>query len=170
MAMIQPTGMMSLKVEVEAAAFSRELMAFAKRANIGVGKVIRTGAADFLRLVLAPPPSGRHPVKTGRARAGWYPAAVGLKVPMSLTQGVTEESKTAIGEGIAAGDFQDNTQGSRKDKHVIIVNGVSYIWMLEYGYSQQAPAGMVRISLRKMRGELPDMLSSMFIKEWNKRR
>lgn len=170
MAMIQPTGMMSLKVEVEAAAFNSELRAFANRANIEVGRVVRTAAADLLRLVLAPPPSGRHPVKTGRARAGWYPAAMGLKVPISLTQGVTEESKTAIGEGIASGEFYDNTKGKRNDKHVIIVNGVSYIWMLEYGYSQQAPAGMVRISLRKMRDELPDRFSSMFIREWNRRK
>jgi len=51
---------------------------------------------------------------------------------------------------------------------VELINGVPYILFLEYGSSLQAPAGMVRISMRKMTGRMPKELNQEFLTEWNK--
>ena len=49
-----------------------------------------------------------------------------------------------------------------------LINAVNYIMFLEYGYSNTAPAGMVRVSMRKMRGELPKYLNAAFVDDWKK--
>ena len=53
-------------------------------------------------------------------------------------------------------------------KYVELINNVKYILFLEYGSSDQAPFGMVRISMRKLRGRLPKDLGDEFRKDWNR--
>jgi hypothetical protein len=72
-----------------------------------------------------------------------------------------------VEKGKQEGDFKNNLKAMRM-KYVDLINGVNYIMPLEYGYSKQAPAGMVRISMMKMRKVLPDMLDAQFLHEWNK--
>ncbi len=49
-----------------------------------------------------------------------------------------------------------------------MINNVDYIIFLEYGWSAQAPFGMVRISMRKIRGLLPKELDDSYRRDWNK--
>ena len=84
----------------------------------------------FLQLVIP-----KTPVDTGRARAGWYPAA----------------------KELGAGTFADVGEGSLKTslkgkkKFIEIFNRVEYIVLLEYGRSKQAPNGMARVSLDEVK-------------------
>lgn len=130
--------------------------------DIGIRKV----ALDLLRNILKPLPYGRHPVDTGRARAGWYMSVKGLGLNFNFDRGV-KKKKNQVSMGMKEGSFIDATK-NRFDKFVMLINGVNYIVFLEYGHSGQAPAGMVRISMRKMRGALPRELSRSFIRDWNK--
>lgn len=41
------------------------------------------------------------------------------------------------------------------DVEIVIVNGVEYIVYLEFGWSKQAPRGMVRIALANMVKRIP---------------
>ena len=68
------------------------------------------------------------PKDTGRARAGWSPAARALGVP------TTDQSNE--------GSIQE------KDDRVIITNSVPYIKLLDAGYSKQAPQGITRPAMK----------------------
>lgn len=80
-------------------------------------------------------------------------------------------SKIRPGElkGRSEGSFTDHTTGYLK-KWIEIVNGVRYIIFLEYGYSKQAPAGMVRVSMRELTGQKSPtkLLGKQWKKDWNK--
>jgi len=162
-----------ITMKMETAAFNKQLRAFMKKTNISTDKVIRKVALDLLSNILRPEPYGTHAVDTGRARAGWYMSAVGLGNKMDFTSRVKTTSKS--GKGITLGGVE---QGKREgkftaklgpmtlNKYVEMVNGVDYIVYLEYGWSKQSPFGMVRISMRKMRGVLPKELSKEYKKDW----
>ncbi len=72
-----------------------------------------------------------------------------------------------VAKGKREGGFRDKLK-SRFTPYVELINGVPYIIYLEYGWSQSAPAGMLRVSMREMRGELPKYMSREYIKNWKK--
>lgn len=73
-----------------------------------------------------------------------------------------------VSQGRNKSSFTDHTGKTRVVKYVEIINGVDYIIFLEYGYSGQAPHGMVRVSMRELRkGKLPQDMSKRFQKSWN---
>jgi len=157
--------MTDLKMEMETKSFNKAIKKFMKKSDIGADKVLRKVAFDLLANILRPEPKGRHPVDTGRARAGWYASMVGLGNKFDLSKGIKSDSQ--VEQGKKEGSFVDKTK-SKWNKYIELVNAVSYIMFLEYGHSQAAPAGMVRISMRKMRGALPKAMSKEFRTEWNK--
>ena len=151
-----------ITLELETAEFNKALIEFIKKSDLSTDVIIRKTALDLLANILRPEPYGRHPVDTGRARSGWYMAAQGLGMSFS-DQG---NNPAAITEGKASGGFAEHLKGYL-EKYVELVNAVDYILFLEYGYSQAAPAGMVRISMRKMTGKMPEALTAEFLKDWN---
>lgn len=84
----------------------------------------------FRRVVL------RSPVDTGRFRANWN---ISVGAPNYLTTNSTEESR---GAAEAAKALTLPVGGV-----VYLSNGLPYAQRLEYGWSQQAPAGMVRVTV-----------------------
>lgn len=172
--MITPT------IEFETKKFNDALKKFIKRTDISTEKVIRKIAFDLLAGILAGLPkangfsipdakevTGRHPIDTGRARAAWYPSVVGLNGTFNFDSGKNIK-KEAVEKGKTEGSFKDNTKSIIGEKYVELINGVPYILFLEYGWSKQAPAGMVRISMRKMTGRMPKLLDEEFLDEWKK--
>ena len=106
-------------------------------------------------------------VDTGRARAGWYASVQGLGGSFDFNSRV-DPGNSKVSQGKREGSFIDKTKGVL-DKYVVLINGVDYIVFLEYGHSkEQAPVGMVRISMRKLRGVMPKMIDEVFISEWKK--
>ena len=151
-----------ITLKMETAKFNRDLKNFIKKSDLATEIIIKEVAFDLLADILQPPPKGRHPVDTGRARAAWYPSIVGLGMNFDLGSG------SGVEKGKKEGKFIDKTKG-RYLKYVDMINSVHYIMFLEYGGSkEQAPAGMVRISMRKRRNKMPKELSDEFLKEWNK--
>lgn len=121
-------------------------------------KVIRKVALDFLAGVIP-----RTPVDTGRARAGWvsYVESHGQMVQITGPN-VTAE---AIAQGKEEGSFRE--QFTRREAFVEIINAVEYIVILEYGHSDQQPAGMMRITFREIQAgqDLTKELAAEFRKQ-----
>lgn len=87
---------------------------------------------------------GETPVDKGRARAGWS--------VLYEEEGISWEKKgsdsDAIEQGVEESEMEDGL--SEDPPYLELVNGVPYIVPLEHGHSDQAPAGMTRITLRRM--------------------
>lgn len=117
------------------ASFALDVAAFIKRANLAPGIVVRKVATDLLRSVVL-----KTPVDTGRARASW---GVGLnRVNADVSVTVTDKSGQKT---ILAGLAPINQW--KPDDAIVIASRLPYIKYLEYGWSRQAPAGMVRLSI-----------------------
>jgi hypothetical protein len=117
-----------------AGTFEIDLRNFAAKVGARVEVVVRKVAIDlFSRIIL------RSPVDTGRFRANWQ-IAIGSIPSGTLelkdkTGQATISKVTAKALHLKAGDT------------ITLVNNLPYAGVLEYGHSQQAPAGMVRISI-----------------------
>jgi hypothetical protein len=99
----------------------------------------------------------RTPVDTRRAVAGWSAAGRALNFP------VPQSSASKSGDS----GYEQHLTGS--SPYIRFRNNVRYVIYLEYGWSRQAPLGMVRISMAEVRssGVLPAMLSRSFEARWN---
>lgn len=161
---------MNFSLKAETKAFNQHIADFKKKSNLSNEVILKKFAFDLLTKIIR-----KTPVDTGRARGGWFPAieALGVgsekSVEFNVSKGGKNFSEQAFNEGKTKGQFIDNTKGPwNQIKYVDIINGVEYVIFLEYGYSQQAPHGMIRLSMREMRkGQLPkDMINEMK-KIWN---
>lgn len=158
-------------MDIETRTFNRHIAKFARNASIGGDKVLKKFAFDLLARILR-----RSPVDTGRSRAGWFVSVEKLgagAITVTAVQGGRTKSKNydpqKVEEGRKQGDYRQNLGKFVMNKWVELINGVSYIVFLEYGYSEQAPYGMVRLSIREIRtGKLAKDMGDMVRKEWNK--
>lgn len=83
----------------------------------------------------------RTPVDTGRARGAWQLQPGALPAPRSTV--LDQDGSATVARGlIAAGTF-------KLGETIYIENPLPYAVPLEYGYSQQAPIGMVRVVVRE---------------------
>ena len=180
---------MSVTIKLETKKFNDTLKKFMAKSDLSAEKVIKKTAFDLLAHILGKLPgennfglsikalaeskgktiTGRHPVDTGRARAAWYPSIQGLGGSFDFNAlGTTGKIDSKMVEkGKTEGAFENRLKDAGL-KYVDLINGVHYIMSLEYGKSMQAPAGMVRISMRNLWGQMPAMMEKEFIEEWNK--
>jgi len=88
-----------------------------------------------------PPPPGYEP---GRARGGWQ---VGInRTTETDINRIDPSGNTTIAAGILL------IKQAKAFDEVLIYNNVPYILELENGYSQQAPTGMVRLTIADLAG------------------
>jgi len=159
---------MNFSLDVETKIFNQHIKDFNRKINVSTEKVIKKFAFDVLARII------RHtPVDMGQARGGWFLAMEKLgegstkSVEINVSKGGKRFSQEEFEKGKAKGGFTDHTKGVFKDKWVEIVNGVEHVIFLEYGSSQQAPYGMVRLSMREIRkGQLPKDITEQFQKDW----
>jgi len=127
-----------------------------KRANLEVAKV-ETGrqvvvihkkiALELLRRCVE-----KTPVDTGRAKGGWQ-----------LTLGSPTDGQTGRSDETARGEADSGTvsaalaalAGLKAFEVVWLSNNVEYIGELENGTSQQAPEGMLALSIEEVEGMFP---------------
>ena len=77
----------------------------------------------------------RTPIDTGRARGNW-------NVSVNSADGATNENSKSP-KYTSVSQMPNN----RGDEPLFISNGLDYIERLEYGYSKQAPNGMVGVTV-----------------------
>lgn len=115
-----------------ALAFDRQIEAFAKKANISIDRAIRgTSIKLFSAIILA------SPVDTGRFRANW--------------QASNERPASGEVNGFADPVNKVTTyiNGAPFANEFTLANNLPYAYKLEFGYSDQAPQGMVRINVAR---------------------
>lgn len=128
--------------------FALDLSNFAKLAEGRCDQVVQKTVLSLFSNVLL-----KSPVDTGRFRANWN---VSASNPDSSTsentdkQGLSTVSKAAI-----------KINSYRAGPTIYITNALPYAQRLEYGWSKQAPAGMVRVTLSEFRDYVKDAIRGL---------
>lgn len=119
-----------------AGSFSADISKFIQRTNGNIDKALRMAVVLTAQGIVS-----QSPVKTGRFRANW-------QFGRALPQGSLALTDTSGAATIAkiAGQVTSLKAGGE----VWIVNNLPYSGKLEYGHSQQAPSGMVRVTLANL--------------------
>lgn len=105
-----------------------------KKAELAIRKI---GVELFSRVVL------KSPVDTGRFRANWIAS---INVPhVGDTESVDRGGQAAIAKIVS-----EVTRYRFGDNYIYLTNNLPYGQRLEFGYSKQAPQGMVRLSLMEI--------------------
>lgn len=118
--------------------FGRDLELFAKKTNTNMITVVREFALAMGTSLIY-----KSPVDTGRFRGNWM---WGLSVPNTRTDGPNDKSG-----GLALDRMISGAKNMALGQQVFITNSLPYAQRLEYGWSKQAPAGMVRLTVREYR-------------------
>lgn len=150
---------MNVTLDMETEAFRKWSAGLIRHMDArGAKQTLRVLAFEFLNRVIA-----KTPVDLGRARGGWasYLIANGKGVLRTATKGQKRQrdvegkflkgrfEKDDFAEGVSEGSFEEKFTGS--EQFILLINAVKYIVLLEFGSSDQAPAGMMRITFREMR-------------------
>ena len=116
--------------------FKLDLTRFAKKAGDNANQVVNKVALEVLKSVVE-----KSPVDTGRFRGNWN-FAYG-----NIDYSTKDSSDKSGGSAIARAALSFNTSG----QDIFITNNLPYAQRLENGYSNQAPTGMVRITVVEFR-------------------
>lgn len=127
--------------------FDLEISRFIERACGNIDEAMRTAAVLVAQGVVS-----TSPVDTGRFRANWV-------FGRSLPQGTVDATDISGAATIAkiAGQVTSLKAGGE----VWIVNNLPYAGKLEYGSSQQAPSGVVRITLANLPAALEQYIRGL---------
>lgn len=115
---------------------------FAREIDLDIATVTQTLTLKVFRGVVF-----LTPVDTGRARSGWQ---IGIG---SIPSGNPSSSSSP-----PASPSVSSIDGKQK---VFIVNNVTYIIFLEAGHSDQAPSGMVAVTMAQIQGEIDTVIRSV---------
>lgn len=94
----------------------------------------------------------KSPVDTGRFKGNWQCGIGAIN-----SGGDSSEDKTPLGSygpGASVGRANAVLNGWKPGQTIFLTNSMAYSRRLEYGWSKQAPGGMVRITVREYRGYL----------------
>ena len=130
-----------------AGAFSADLSRFIQHTGGNIDKATRMAV-----VLLAQGVVGASPVDTGRFRANW---AFGKVLPQGTLEQVDKSGAATIAR--IAGQVTSMKAGGE----VWVVNNLPYAGKLEYGYSQQAPSGMVRTTLANLPAALEQYIRGL---------
>lgn len=131
------------RVTDNAVEFSRQLTKLANYTESAVNAVIRKTCLDLFTSIVK-----RTPADTGRARGSWMISGMGntgKKLPDTYKSFGSQTSRGMEKVRETIGEFMLERIGDT----IVIHNNVEYIEPLENGHSQQAPAGMVAVSLQE---------------------
>jgi len=115
--------------------FTLEIAKWVEKAKANADQAFRGLALEMARRIIE-----RTPVASGNAKGAWAAGVNGI--PASGDHLPDDKDGTATLARIAA------VIATAKAGDVIhLANGTNYAWALEWGSSEQAPAGMVRVTL-----------------------
>ena len=127
--------------------FGDQLRGFSRSTGIRFDKIVRKVCLDLTRDIVL-----LTPVDTGMAKSNWF---LGTTRVGSIE---TSASKNGAPSLRRASDFASTLQAGGV---FYIVNNLPYIMALEYGYSNQAPAGMARISVARAQQNINAMVRAL---------
>jgi len=120
--------------------FSVDISRFVEKANGNIERAARQAVVLAAQGLIM-----RTPVDTGRARANWVFGAGAINYEVVETR--TDRSGGATQGAIAAAVM---TVRIASVPYLYVSNSLPYVQRLEDGWSQQAPAGMVKATLAEL--------------------
>ncbi|WP_448508778.1 HK97 gp10 family phage protein [Immundisolibacter sp.] len=131
--------------------FSRQVRAIVERTKIRMDVVVRKFCFDmFADIMMA------SPVDTGAFRGNWM-------IATGAPAAVTDPNKTLAADAAALGAVTAGMAGIGKDvvgKTIYFTNNMPYAYRLEHGWSKQAPAGMVAVTVAAYQANLDKALGA----------
>lgn len=118
------------------ASFADQVAAFVQKTEAKIETAVRKIALDVFAEVIM-----MSPVDTGRFRGNWQ-VAIG-SVPSGTVE-IDDKAGTAT-----LGRAQATALGLKAGQVIYLVNNLPYAAALEYGHSQQAPGGMIRLTVQR---------------------
>jgi hypothetical protein len=151
----------SVSMKLEASNFNNLVQQFIKglsdeRASSALVKI----GLDLLAMIMM-----KNPVDTGRSRAAWY---VSWNFLSGKTGGAGGRQPKSPAESAGYSKGSINAVLSGPNKRIEMINAVAYVGRLEYGWSKQAPYGMVRISMQMVRRAVPDRILKELKDMWKR--
>lgn len=125
------------------AANERAFAAFERELEVEMEREFRDRILEVTKQIALEGVSGvvkKTPVDTGYARASWY-------VDLGSLQRESNEGRGSLAEA------QAKIEQARPFQEIAIANGAEYIRALEQGHSQQAPQGMVDVTVAELRSK-----------------
>ena len=113
------------------ASFKKQFAAVIKRAGDKADSLVRKVVLDLGNSLIM-----RSPVDTGRFRSNWQLGVVNVNGDTSSAPGSDAHGRMAM-----------MLQGWTANQTIYITNSLPYAQRLEYGWSKQAPQGMVRLTV-----------------------
>lgn len=130
------------------AAFKRDFAALLKKAGDKAEMVVRKTALELQSSMIE-----MSPVDTGRFKGNWQ---CGVGVVNTATD--SGEDKTGAG---AIGRTQAALGSWKVGQTITLSNSLPYARRLEYGWSKQAPGGMVRLTVQNYSRALAKAVASI---------
>ena len=147
-----------------AAEFNADLEKFAQSIERSVGTVRRRVALDLFERINEKTPVGNVAAwKSGRAPPGYVGGR--LRASWNMTDGQPSDEVQPAGQSSYPSKGKITATFSRPYDVTWITNNTPYAERVEFGHSQQqAPAGMVRVSLAEVEAELMSTVSELALK------
>lgn len=126
--------------------FRGSIQQFVRKCKDQEDKFLREFVQDLLQVIVTgSSPSGSFgpgtPVDTGFARASWYIGVNDNGSPPALAKGAKVDWSSILAQSVVS------LSNAKIGDTIWLMNNCVYIRRLEYGHSQQAPQGMVRVTL-----------------------
>lgn len=128
--------------------FKRDFAALLKKAGDKAEMVVRKTALELQSSMIE-----MSPVDTGRFKGNWQCGVGGVNTDTS-----SGEDKSGSG---AIGRTQATLEGWKPGQTIALTNSLPYARRLEYGWSKQAPGGMVRLTVQNYSAALAKAVASI---------
>jgi hypothetical protein len=112
--------------------FADDLSKYCQAAGDKIDLVVRKSALELQASMIA-----KSPVDTGRFKSNWQCGLGGMNLETAATAGSDALGRTEV-----------VLQGYRPGQTIWLTNNLPYAKRLENGWSQQAPSGMVRLTVQ----------------------
>lgn len=126
----------------------KQLARLARKVQTDIETVTRKAALDMAGSMVQ-----RSPVDTGRFRGNWQYGGDTLNA-------ATDANADVAGAG-ALGRILSCLSGWRPGQAIYITNSLPYAHRLEYGWSKQAPGGMVRVTVAEYQTYISKAIASV---------
>ena len=118
--------------------FSGDIRRFNEKVEKAASAVFRGTALNLFAKVVK-----RTPVKTGRLRANWMSQI--NSAPSTTTEATDKSGRTAIQSA------NSTTARAKLGDSIFLANNLPYAQAIEDGHSNQAPAGMVKVTVAEFK-------------------
>ena len=130
------------------ASLGEQLKAFSEKTKVDMATVVRKTAFSLGESMVV-----MSPVRSGRFRGNWQ---YGADTINTSTGGADDKSgRTALNR------IQAGIRGWKPGQTIWITNSLPYGPRLEHGWSKQAPAGFVRVSVANYQQYVADAIGSV---------